>query len=209
MRSSVSDTFSASSKIDFLLVICRGDSVSENGRVNPHAYAWRLRVDTEPPCVSMRVDSKRSPTSKSPGQLTSAGLCEPPIFLRRPTSAMLHTFARHHYILVVEPVVEPLLPLPLRLFSPSLKIIPPFGNSAVGLPEMVLPIRSIVDPSTDCTPVVILLLIWQSIRLIVVPASNALTPTPSKEKSEFWTVQKLLALPCNPGCVFQTCTLSS
>src|ERR1700722_7167961 len=25
--------------------------------VYPHAYAWRFRVDTEPPCVSMRVDA--------------------------------------------------------------------------------------------------------------------------------------------------------
>src|SRR5580704_3388143 len=26
----------------------------------PHTYAWRLRVDTEPPCVSMRVDASIS-----------------------------------------------------------------------------------------------------------------------------------------------------
>src|ERR1700722_5677716 len=29
-------------------------------RVYPHAYAWRLSVDTEPPCVSMRVDANIS-----------------------------------------------------------------------------------------------------------------------------------------------------
>src|SRR3984957_13248013 len=28
--------------------------------VYPHAYAWRLSVDTEPPCVSMRVDANIS-----------------------------------------------------------------------------------------------------------------------------------------------------
>jgi len=37
--------------------------------VYPHAYAWRLRVDTEPPCVSMRV-----PLIESLGQLSSAPL---------------------------------------------------------------------------------------------------------------------------------------
>jgi len=40
------------------LVSCPSDSVSGNARVYPHAYAWRLRVDTEPPCVSMRVELK-------------------------------------------------------------------------------------------------------------------------------------------------------
>jgi hypothetical protein len=28
--------------------------------VCPHAYAWRLKMDTEPPCVSMRVDASIS-----------------------------------------------------------------------------------------------------------------------------------------------------
>src|SRR5580704_11933406 len=38
---------------------CPSDSVSGNARVYPHAYAWRLSIHPEPPCVSMRVEEKR------------------------------------------------------------------------------------------------------------------------------------------------------
>ena len=33
------------------------DSLSAHVPVYPHAYAWRLSADAEPPCVSMRVDA--------------------------------------------------------------------------------------------------------------------------------------------------------
>jgi hypothetical protein len=39
------------------LVSCPGYFDIEIFYVYPHAYAWRFRVDTEPPCVSMRVDA--------------------------------------------------------------------------------------------------------------------------------------------------------
>src|SRR3984957_8435763 len=39
------------------LVRCPGHFDIEIFYVCPHAYAWRFRMDTEPPCVSMRVDA--------------------------------------------------------------------------------------------------------------------------------------------------------
>jgi len=46
------------SALHALLVSCPSDSASGLARVYPHANAWRLRIQPEPPCVSMRVDAK-------------------------------------------------------------------------------------------------------------------------------------------------------
>ena len=43
-----------------ILVSCPGHFDIGDLSVYPHAYAWRLGVDTEPPCVSMRVDASIS-----------------------------------------------------------------------------------------------------------------------------------------------------
>ena len=140
----------------------------------------------------------------------SARSWEQVLLLPTPPTAIggVYRVSDSHHIWVVEPVTEPDALLPFTLLRPSERMVPLFGLKAVPLCEIVLPITRMVEPATDWTAVV-LLANWQLIRFITTPASNALTPTPLKDKSELRTVQMLFAFPCKPGWVFQICTLSS